>query len=541
MYKLVFIEDEVLLRKSIIEKIEWEKCGFIVAGEAENGRDALDIIDYVCPDVIITDIDMPFLNGMELSKIVTEKYPMMKIVLLSGYDEFRYAQKAIELNVLEYVLKPVSSEELTKILLRIKEKIDDEIAKNKNIEALKEHYLESLPVLRLNFLSSLITEKQSKEDILRKAVYYNLDFNGEYFAAAVISIDKSRSNENKFNEEERTLLGYGVLNTIEEIAYKTSLGIAFSHHDYIVIIMKGDEEDKEYTVNNMFKGLEEIRQYVEKYMSATITIGVGNLCTSPSRIKQSFHEALSALEYRFVMGNNKILFIQDLEPVIKKKIVFSETKEKQLLSSIKFGTQEEVFSVMETLFKDFAEEQTSIGDYQIYLVEMIATIIKVSKDLNLDINTIFGNKFNLFVEMFKFDTIGEVKGWFKDICSKLMKLIEYRRRNSGKILIEKAMDYIKENYRQSDLSLNTMSNYLHISPNYFGSTFKNETGETFVNYLLRIRMEAARNLLCSTNDKNQQISEKVGIPDQYYFSHCFKKIFNISPNEFRNSLKNKEL
>ena len=121
MYKLVIIEDEVLLRKSIIEKIEWEKCGFIIAGEAENGRDALDVIDSVNPDVIITDIDMPFLNGMELSKIVTDKYPMMKIVLLSGYDEFKYAQKAIELNVIEYILKPISSEELTIILLRIKQ------------------------------------------------------------------------------------------------------------------------------------------------------------------------------------------------------------------------------------------------------------------------------------------------------------------------------------------------------------------------------------------------------------------------------------
>jgi two-component system, response regulator YesN len=288
----------------------------------------------------------------------------------------------------------------------------------------------------------------------------------------------------------------------------------------------------------MFKGLEEIRQYIEKFMRLTVTIGVGNLCTSPEKIRLSFREALSALEYRFVIGNNKILFIQDLEPAPKKKIVFNETKQKLLIASIKFGTQDEVFKVMETLFKDVTEEATSLGDYQIYLLEMIATIIKVSKDLNLDINPIFGDKFNLFVEMFKFDTIGEVKEWFTNICGKLMKLIEYRRRNSGKILIEKAEDYIKENYHQSELSLNTMSSYLHISPNYFGSTFKNETGETFINYLLRIRMEAAKNLLCSTNNKNHHIAEKVGIPDQYYFSHCFKKYFNVSPNEFRNSLKN---
>lgn len=537
MYKLVIVEDEAILRKSIIKKIDWEKCGFIVAGEAENGIDAIEVIDAVNPDVIITDIDMPFMNGMELSEIVTEKYPMTKIILLTGFDEFKYAQKAIELNVLEYILKPISSEELSKTLLKIKENIDDEIARNENIEALKEHYIKSMPVLKMNFLSSLVSVKQSQEDILRKALSYNLDLTGEYFATAVISIDKNKYDETKFSEEERMFIECGIFSAVEEISSKNAEGIAFSYYDYIVIIMKESKKNKQALINKMFLLLEEIRQYVEKFMKLTVSIGIGYLHTSPEKIKESYQEALSALEYRFVMGNNKILFIQDLEPIPKKKIVFSENKEKLLLSTIKFGAPDEIYMVMDTLFKEFAQIQTSLSDYQIYFLEILGTVIKVSKDLNIEINSIFGEKVNLFVELLKFENIGEVKEWFISICIRIMNLIEAKRRNSSKILIDKAKDYINENYVQSELSLNTLSSYLHISPNYFGATFKNEMGETFINYLLKIRMEAAKNLLCSTNDKNHSIAEKVGIPDQYYFSHCFKKYFGISPNEFRNSLK----
>jgi two-component system response regulator YesN len=537
MYKLVIIEDELILRKNIIKKIEWEKYGFCVVGEAENGREALEVIDSINPDVIITDIDMPFMNGLELSKIVTEKYPLIQIVILSGFDEFKYAQQAIELNVTEYVLKPISSEELIKTLVKIKAKIDDELLKRENVEALREHYLKSLPVLKGNFLSSLVTRNQREEDILNKAAYYNIDLMGEVFACAVVSIDKNSFNESNFSEEEAEFNRYGVFNTIEEVICKHSLGIVFSHEDYIVVIMKNNKKNEEFMVSKIFKVLEEVRQCIEKYMKFTVTIGIGSLCTSIENIDGSFLGGLSALEYRFVAGNNKLIYINDLEPEKMKKMIFDDNKEHMLLSSIKFGSEDDIYRTLKILFEDITEVKASFSDYQIYLLEILASITKMSKELSLDFSSILGSNYNIFVELFKFNTIGEVKEWFEMICVKLMNLIGCRRKNSGKILVEKAQKYIKENYTDSELSLNKVSNFIHISPNYFGTIFKNETGETFANYLLRIRMETAKDILCSTNYKNLQIAEKVGISDQYYFSYCFKKYFKSSPNDVRNNLR----
>ncbi|MBU3114148.1 response regulator [Clostridium lacusfryxellense] len=535
MYKVVFIDDELMVRKNIIKKIEWEKYGFCIVGEADNGRDALDVIDFTNPDVIITDIDMPFMDGLEMAKIVTEKYPMIKIVILSGFDEFKYAQQAIELNVTEYVLKPISADGIIKILMKIKAIIDGEIFNKENIDVLRRHYIESLPVLKGNFLSTLVVGKQRKEDILNKANYYNIDLKGDTFACAVVSIDKNVFNEKKLSEEEEELNRYGVLNIMEEVVCKHSLGIVFSHDNHIVCIIVDNEKSKECMISKIFRVLEEVRQAIEKYMKFTVTIGIGGLCTSIKNIDGSFYGGLSALEYRFVTGNNKLIYIDDLEPEKTKNIIFDDNKEHILLSSIKFGTEEDVYNAIKILFEDITEVKVSFSDYQIYILEVLAAITRMSKDLTLDFSSILDPNYNIFVEMFKFNTNVEVKEWFEKICIKIMNSIGRKRKNSGKIIVDKALEYVRENYADSDLSLNKVSSFIHISPNYFGNIFKTETGETFANYLLRIRMEIAKDILCSTNYKNLQIAEKVGISDQYYFSHCFKKYFKSSPKEVRNS------
>lgn len=536
MYKLVVIEDEAIVRKNIIKKVEWEKYGFEVVGEGENGREALEVIENTNPNVVITDIEMPFLNGIELSSIIREKYPNIKIVFLTGFNEFKYAQKAIELDVIEYILKPVSAESMADILAKIKNKLDEEVSQKKNIEALREHYLRSIPVMRADFLSTLISRKQQNEEILSKADYYNINLKGNIFAVSAISIDKNTVDEEKFSDEDYELIRFAVLNTAEEILNKYSLGFAFSHDNYIVLISFSLENSREVFLNKLFNALDEIRSNINDYLKFTITIGIGSICTEVSNISESFKSALSALDYRFTIGNNRLIYIEDLEPQNFNKIIFDETKEYTLISSIKFGDEKDIYAAIEKLFEELIDTKASFSDYQIYLLEILASIVKIAKDLSLDIQSIFGANYNLFVEMFKFDTISDVREWFEKICIKLMKGISKRRKNSGSVLVEKAKEYILQNYPDNELSLNKVSSFLHISPNYFGAIFKSETGETFGNFLLKVRMESARDLICAAKMKNFEVAEKVGYADEHYFSYSFKKYFKISPNEFRKSL-----
>ncbi|ERI94586.1 response regulator receiver domain protein [Clostridiales bacterium oral taxon 876 str. F0540] len=542
-YKLLIVDDEIEVRKGIINKVNWEKLGFEIVAEGENGQEALELFEKTLPDVVLTDIKMPFMDGLELSRRIKEKYPTTKIIVMTGFDEFEYAHKAIKLNVSEYLLRPISSEEITNILLKVKGQIDKEIAEKENVEALKEHYKKSIPVLREKFLISLITSGLDRKEIEQNSNNYDINLNGNEFMVSVISIDKKKkeSNESGSDNEvllrEKGLLKFAVLNTTQEIVDKYNLGTVFLKDENIIILTVHGDKENEVIADKTFSAIEELKQVLEKFLKVTVTVGVGNVVKDVVLLRNSYENAVAALDYRIFMGKNKIIWIEDIEPVSVNKIVFDETKERTLTSGIKVGTKEEITSTIDKLFEDIIDSKASFKDYQIYIMEMLTTILKAARDSSVDIDEIFGVDHNLFVELYSLSGIEEAKGWFKDISVRIMNFIVKDRQDTYQHLVKKAKDYIKESYGNSDININEVCNYLHLSTTYFSFIFKKETKTTFVNYLTQVRMDAAKELLRTTNLKAFEIAEKVGYSEPNYFSYSFKKKFGVSPSEFRNSSK----
>jgi two-component system, response regulator YesN len=547
-YKLILVDDEEEVRKGVLNKIEWNKYGFQVVGEAENGKEALDIAEKTYPDVVITDIKMPFMDGMELAKSIRERFPTTKVIVLTGFDEFEYAQKAIQLNVTEYVLKPISAKELVDVLIKVKIQIDKEIAEKENVEYLREYYRRSIPILKEKFLVSLITDFIEKDEIEERAQSYGIDLEGTAFAAALVNIDdfnKSNLNEgqeiniikNQYKDinEERQLMNVAVLKIVEEIIQKHNLGYSLFHNNRIVIIARCKAENRDEAVNTVFGALEELRQIIEKFLKLTVTIGLGSIGVDITSINQSYKNGIDAVEYRILIGNNRIIWIEDIEPESRKRISFGENKEHALMSAIKIGTAEEIYETIENLFNEISETKASFKDYQIYLMEMLTTILKAARGANVDIDSIFGASQNIFGEFYSFGSLEEIQNWFKNISVKIMNHIVKDRQDSSKLLVEKAKDYVNERYSDSDITINKVCDYLHISSTYFSFIFKREMKTTFINYLTQVRMEVAKGLLRNTSMKTFEIAEKVGYSESNYFSYSFKKRFGISPSEYRNS------
>ena len=189
-YRILLADDEEEVRKGIIRKIEWERLGFEVVGDAENGEDALEKIEQLRPDVVMTDIRMPYMDGLALTARIRQKYPSMKVLIFSGYDDFEYAQQAIKLNVTEYILKPVNGEELTEILSRVRENLDEEIARRRDESLLRERYNNSLPVIRELFLNELVRGTAREEEVRPKLEEYGVDIlDAQGLAAAVVSVE----------------------------------------------------------------------------------------------------------------------------------------------------------------------------------------------------------------------------------------------------------------------------------------------------------------------------------------------------------------
>ena len=550
MYKLLLVDDEEDVREGVVREINWEAIGFEVVEKAENGREALEMVERLQPDVVVTDIQMPFMNGLQLAEAVRERFPTIKLIILTGHDEFEYAQKAIKLHIDEYVLKPFSAQELINALLKVKEQIQEEVSHRENVQLLKEHYRKSMPVLKENFLATLMNRKLPRDEVYEKAANYGIELNGNSYVVAVLSIDGVLIHEEDLENrselaksvslkysEDQALKYFALLNITEEIADKRRLGLVFMHNDQVVVLAARESIDREAALQETMKVLEEVRQNVEKYLKFTLTVGIGTVMKDVAKISYSYEDAVLALDYRLILGNNRMIYIDDVEKRNVEKIRFDDVKEHALTRCIKVGTSQEIRETMDELFQGI-EGGVSVKDYQIYLLEILTCILKAAKDSNLNVDEVFGDHFIPFTEINKFTSLEEAKHWLAELCARMMNHIATDRQYTYKNLVEMAKDYTKSHYHEGDITINKVCGHLHISAGYFSSIFKKETKMTFVNYLNHIRMEEAKELLRSTDMKALEIAEKVGYADANYFSFSFRKNVGVSPKEYRNSSSN---
>ncbi|UKS26741.1 response regulator [Paenibacillus sp. HWE-109] len=552
MYKLLLVDDEEDVREGVVREINWEAIGLEVIEKAENGREALEMVERLQPDVVVTDIQMPFMNGLQLAEAIRERFPTIKLIILTGHDEFEYAQRAIKLHIDEYVLKPFSAQELVNALLKVKGQIQEEVAHREDVQLLKEHYRKSMPVLKENFLATLMNRKLPRDEVYEKAANYGIDLSGQGFIAAVLSIDGVLIQEDDLENrselaksvslkysEDQALKYFALLNITEEIAEKRGLGLVFMHNDEVVVLALRESRDRATALQETMKVLEEVRQSVEKYLKFTLTVGIGTVMNEVTNISYSYEDAVLALDYRLILGNNRMICIDDVEKRTVDKIRFDDVKEHALTRCIKVGTAAEIRETMDELFQGI-EGGVSVKDYQIYLLEILTCILKAAKDSNLNVDEVFGDNFVPFTEINKFTSLEEAKMWLVDLCAKMMTHIATDRQYTYKNLVEMAKDYTKSNYHEGDITINKVCGHLHISAGYFSSIFKKETKMTFVNYLNHIRMEAAKELLRTTDMKALEIAEKVGYADANYFSFSFRKNVGVSPKEYRNNSSNAE-
>lgn len=531
LYKIMIVDDEEEIRLGIIKKIDWESNGFLVVGDAENGQEALEKAEKLQPDVIMTDIKMPFMDGLELGKKLVELMPSTKIIVFSGYDDFEYAHKAIKINVVEYVLKPINSIELTEVLKRLKEQLDREYSEKRNLENLYKYYVNSLPVIREQFLVGSIEGKVSGEKWREKAEDLGIDLDYEYVNVALIHADgELELEENSLIQKESTLVPISIKNIVDETMDKYCKFISFLYSDMVVVIGNFQKEEE---ILSFIKGINEVCKSYKRIMNLTISAGVGYTYSNISQMRFSYITAQNALDYRFIIGTGKAIYIDDVEPDNSIQLRFDEEEERLMLNAVKISSQDEISEVINNLFKKIEELLLPFNQYRIYIMEIMTSILKLVQTYKLEMDEIFGSDFNCYSYLDSFNSIHEVKKWLIKKAIKVNGCIKRERINSSMLLIENAKQYIRENYRDYDVSVEKLCSKLHVSPTYFSTIFKRETGLNFVNYLTSIRLEEAVKLLNTTDYKTYMIAEKVGYPEANYFSYVFKKEFGVSPSKYR--------
>jgi two-component system response regulator YesN len=534
LYRIILVDDEEEVRKGIIRKIDWETLGFQVVGDAENGQDALEKIEQLEPNVVMTDIRMPYMDGLTLTSWIRQKYPSVKVLIFSGFDDFEYAQQAIKLNVTEYILKPVNVEELTQILNRVRENLDQEIEQRRDVDRLRESYLNSLPILRELFLNDMVRGNMPAEDIRQKLEEYKIDILGaEKWLTAVINVENETAEETGLIlHQEKELIPISVKSLLEDNLKDYCRFTAFNSAVGITLIAAVDGEKKQTSLIDL---LGDICKEIKRILQVTVTIGIGYFCMDLEQLPAAYQSAVDALGYQEIVGTGNIIYINDMEPVSRGKLQLETRDEADLIAAVKFGTREKIEAAARSFASRMENARVHMRQQQVYQMSIINCLIRLMQQQDLDLGAMFGTD-----EMYGKVIYGNMKpeefaSVITEVGCRMNEAMNRERDKTAKKVILEAKQYILDHYQDPELSVDVMCRQLHMSPAYFSTVFKRETGQTYIAYLTEVRLDKAVELLNTTDDKTYVIAQKVGYQEQNYFSYVFKKRFGISPTKFRGS------
>ncbi len=530
-YKVLLADDEEDVIRVIMHKINWESLGFEVQGYAHNGLEALEMAEEQQPDVVMTDIKMPYMDGLELSRRLKEQYPTVKIIIFSGFDEFEYAKEAIRLEAEEYILKPIDAEELSTVFQRIHTALDREFDEKQNIHMLKNYYLESLPILQENFCTALIEGREPAESLSRDMMDYQISLEGPWYAIVILhnSISLAPEGINPL------LITVSVRKLWEEHLDPRWKARFFSYLGNTVMIVQLEQPTALTRLTNDCQVLCRLSKHVSH---ATITAGIGKAVGSILSLPEAYAKAREAISYRVIYGRGQAINIMEVAPETRKEPVPEATGENRdecmypIFKAIKINTEEEVDRQIDAFLAREAPVNPSLQEYRFFVMELVTAQHHFITANHLSLEQVFGREEDIYQKVLHFDR-RELSLWLKESAHRMQELLRASRCDTTRSFVAKAEAYVHENYSSKDLTVESICDYLGISAAYFSTVFKRETGKTFINYLTDVRMERAVHMLLDENEKTYVIAEAVGYSDPNYFSYAFKKKFGISPSKYK--------
>lgn len=534
--KVFLVEDEMVIRRGIKNSIDWEKEGYIFCGEASDGELAYPMIIKEKPDILITDIRMPFMDGLELCKLVKEELPNIKILILSGYDEFDYAKEAIRLGVTEYLLKPISSGKLLEALNGVSESIRREKEDKDLVRKYMEEMRENTEHEKQKFFEQMIAGNLSMADALETGKKYEMNL-----SAGMYNLLLFRFTLGEENRKSGELLGeaeYAIKKLTERLEYVFEFqrdveGWAF-------LLMADNEEQMSERVKELSKDLEEI---MKNYSTITYFGGIGQPVARLRELEESFREAERALAARFTMELNRIISVEDIRMAQNVDTLddieitsFGEIEKTRTMLEkfLNNGAEDEIDEFVDVYINELPEENLkSVLMRQYIIMDAYIVMMSFCEKIEGIEGEMQAQSEELKNSMKTIQTLEEIKNYIRML---LKKIIGVRDTISGRRysnIIEIAKDQIRKTYMSDEISLNTIAAEVGMSPSYFSSIFSKEMGKTFVEYLTEIRMDRAKELLMCSSMKTSEIGYEVGYKDPHYFSYIFKKTQNCTPKEFR--------
>jgi two-component system, response regulator YesN len=511
-YKVFLVEDEITTREGIRSNVDWQSAGFELCGEASDGEVALPQIEAAQPDVLITDIKMPFMDGLQLSKIIREHMAWMKIIIISGYDDFQYAQTAIKLGVTEYMLKPVSVQDMHSLLAKIRVSLDREKEERSYLKRLNSQVEDNLSLMREKFLLRLVTGGESSLSAVEQSQQLGLNILSPYYQVILLEINLNGNDQ---------VLDYPAYQQIENIisgltANNPDILLTKKGMETFLLILKGENQEQLEQEGPFIARL--LQDEVENCTSHKIVIGVGTPQQRLGSLHHSYAEALAQIK------DPK----KAIDPELKK------INHAALRNFLEMQREEDIEVYFEQAIRSLGEAAIRSDLLKHYiLIDVSMTIAQYISDLGGDASQLNIQKFHDDAYLGKLISLEDIRSEIRKMLSLALRLRDSQAGNDRKSIIQKAKSYIDSHFSDSHLSLNEVAAQVNFSPNHFSAVFSEVTGINFRDYLVDTRISHAKRLLQTTRLKCSEVAYQCGYNDPHYFSIIFRKISGQTPQQFR--------
>lgn len=531
MLKVFLVEDEFVVREGIKNNIEWEAHGYEFCGEASDGELAFPMIQKLKPDIVITDIRMPFMDGLDLSRLIKKELPWIEIIILSGYEEFEYAKEGIKLGIAEYLLKPISSEELLKevdaLAEKIKEKQQEQMIREKYMKEMEENFQKE----KKDLFHALVTGFKSAAELLEMADQLNIDLSAMWYGIVLI---KTQSMDHAHDEYSDSLIE--IEQKLEKLEDEECMLIFDRNLEGKALLFKADSEEELWQIQNEY--INKMKKILESYDKVRYFGGIGIPVNRLRELPISFEKASHAFAHRYLVKESRILSSRELEQNVYpvqmefkvKDVTPRQIDRSKIREFLKVGDKEEAIYFVEEFFKDLGTNAMRSSLFRQYItMDAYFSVVEFLEGLQIQRDEIETLDVNSSVLQSEDNSVSYVAG----IIKTALELRDKKASNRYENVVDEVIGYIEQNYANEELSLNLIASRVNFSPNHLSMVFSQQTGQTFSKYLTDYRMNKARELLRCTGKRSSEISMEVGYKDPHYFSYLFKKTQGMTPTQYR--------
>ena len=504
MYRILIADDEGLMLeafKGIILAEFGEKC---IVETAKTGRVVIEKAETFHPDIVFMDIHMPGINGIQAMREIRKFNNSALFYVISAYDKFDYAKDAIDLGVEKYLTKPISKGKIISVVEEATAKVDKVRDQRSNLLKIQEKLETVIPVVESSYVSALLFQKE-------------MQFGQSYENGRLVSPVGMNVKAQSFYPEFRDVV---------KSAFPCVVGNIMSNRIPVVVPCEISQNPYEDRIDLVEKARELVAR-LENRLDAKFRVGIGRIWEM-AEMERSYREALRALNGSL----SRVIHIEDLSQNGVYDEAFPGNNEKRMYRFLEEGNEEGMLQEVNFFFDWMVEHYSQdMNNIRLKILEFIIWSEKIAFECGA-INYGFSYRRDYLDTAMSLSTYEELHKWFQEKMVNVCRAIRDQKVDQSNSAVKKAMVYIQENYSR-DISLDDVSGQVNISPYYFSKIFKDETGENFIEYLTRVRIERAKELLVDANISVKEAGIQSGYSDPNYFSRIFKKQMDMTPSEYK--------